>query len=144
MGITAFSPDTDLFEQLLIQNQVGHGALGRFRGSEYQNGSGLGSFLRGLMSRVSRFTAPLVRSAMPHVKMALENAKPHLSEAAQSALKEAGRGISSKILQVVSDKSESQSGSGRRRITKKSRRKIGRSSVTKLRRIPPFDIPDSF
>ena len=77
MGLTAFPPDTDLLEQLLIQNQVGHGASGLFRGSEYQNGSGLKSSLRELMSRVSRFTAPLVRSAMPYVRMALENAKPH-------------------------------------------------------------------
>ena len=89
MGIRAFQPDSGLFEELLIQNQIGHGALGRFRGSEFQNGSGLGSFLRSIFSRVSRFTAPLVRSAMPHVKSALESAKPHLSTVARSAFDEA-------------------------------------------------------
>ena len=146
MGIKVFQPDSGLFEELLIQNQIGHGALGRFRGWEFQNGSGLGSFLRSIFSRVSRFTAPLVRTAMPHVKSALESAKPHSSTAAKSAFDEASRGVVNKLLEIIGSaatESNNQAGTGRKRkvIYKK---KLPRQSVTRLRRIPPFDLPDSF
>ena len=126
MGIRAFQPDSGLFEELLIQNLMA-------------------SFLRSIFSRVSRFTAPLVRSAMPHVKSALESAKPHLSTAARSAFDEASRGVMSKLVETIGSvaaQPSAQSGSGRRRIIRE--KKLPRHSVTKLRRIPPFYLPDSF
>ena len=95
---------------------------------------------------MSRFTAPLVRSAMPHVKSALESAKPHLSTAARSAFDEASRGVVNKLVETIGSAAtsvpNSQSGSGRRKVIRKKR--LPRHSVTRLRRIPPFDLPDSF
>ncbi|GAV09628.1 hypothetical protein RvY_19132 [Ramazzottius varieornatus] len=54
VGLTAFVPDSSLYDDILNSNQVGNGALGRYRGSAYQNGAGLGSFFRGIFSRFSR------------------------------------------------------------------------------------------
>ena len=153
MGLKPFNPDAGLYEDILSHNQIGHGALGRYRGSELQNGAGLGSFFRSIFSRVARFATPLVRSAMPHVKSALESAKPHLGAAAQSVVNEAGKGIAEKISQVLSSAStaqqstgdpQQQTGTGRKR-----RRAVGVSVSRKKRgsrlsRIPPFDLPDSF
>ena len=93
VGLTPFVPDSSLNDDILSNHQVENGASGRYRGSTFQNGAGLGTFIRGLFSRSSRFATPLVRSAMPHMKSALTSAKPHLETAAQTVLNEAGKGI---------------------------------------------------
>ena len=178
VGLTPFVPDSSLYDDILSNNQVGNGALGRYRGSAFQNGAGLGTFFRGLFSRFSRFATPLVRSAMPHMKSAMESAKPHLSTAAQTLLNEAGKGIVQKISSALTPRTAEvaeQSGSGigvnalvahplvarrpryqrRPALQHPSRAKAvsrggrgGRGrhkrSATRLKRIPPYDFPDSF
>jgi hypothetical protein len=147
MVLKRFEPDTSLYDHIFDSNQVGHGALGRYRGSDLQNGAGLGSFLRGLFSRVARFATPLVRSAAPHVKAGFTAATPHLREAAQSVLTEAGSALAKKVGNLL-DPTTTQTGSGRAPITKKKKQKPKqkrRSRKTiRITRLPPYDVPDSF
>ena len=146
MVLQPFRPEAGLFEDMIRSHQYGHGALGRYRGSDMQNGSGIGSFLRSLFSR---FAMPLVRSAMPHMKTALEAAKPHLSNAAHTVVGEVSKGVANKINEVLAAQ-PAQEGTGRRKrlaITKKApsaNKRKRNGSVRYLKRIPPFDLPDSF
>ena len=160
MGIQPFNPGTDLYEDIFSQNQVGHGALGRYRGSDLQNGSGIASFLRSMFSRVARFATPLIRNAMPHVKSALESAKPHLGAAATSLMNDASKELTAKISRVLAPSATStaatpqpgqldpQSGSGRRKRIRRAPQQVSNKRPKKrskfLQRIPPFDLPDSF
>ena len=141
MGLKEFIPDANLYEDLLVSHQIGHGALGRYRGSDLQNGSGLGSFLRSLFTRISRFATPLIRTATPHLRTALESARPHLNQAAETVLSETSKGVAKKINDILNTQPQEGSGKRKRGISKSRPRK--RKSV-KLKRIPPFDLPDSF
>jgi hypothetical protein len=141
MVLQEFKPEAGLYEELLMSNQIGHGPLGRYRGSDLQNGSGIGSFLRSMFSRVARFATPLIRTAAPHMKAALESAKPHLSNAANTVVTEASKNIVSRIAETLGA-SQQQQGSGKRKIIQKKHPKKRR--IKNLSRIPPFDLPDSF
>jgi hypothetical protein len=149
MGLKRFVPEEDLFEQIFSSNQVGNGALGRYRGSDLQNGAGLGNFLRTLFSRVAKFATPLVRSAAPHLRAGLASATPHLREAAKSVLTETGNHLARKVSNLFDTTSEQQqqqqSGTGRKRkaISKKPHNPRRRKTI-KLSRVAPYDLPDSF
>ena len=171
MGLIPFVPDSSLYDDILSNNQVGNGALGRYRGSLYQNGAGLGSFFRSMFSRFSRFAAPLVRTALPHVKTAMESAKPHLSTAARSVMNEAGKNIAQKIASAITPRTDvdsaEQGGAGtgtsfllphpvrargyrRSAYPHRTKRLSGavrgrhKRSAVRLQRIPPYNLPDSF
>lgn len=142
MVLREFHPDAGLFEELLSCHQYGHGGLGRYRGSDIQNGSGIGAIFRSLFNRLF---VPLVRTSAPHLKQAFEAVKPHLREAASSVATEAGKNIANKLTEVLASTTAPpapQAGTGRKRKLEKKRKRT--TTIRNLKRIPPFDLPDSF
>ena len=132
MPVVPYVPDVARYEDV-IGSQHGSGVMMRYRGSPYQNGSGFPLFLRNIFSKIGSFVKPLLRQAAPHAKAAMNAAAPHLKEAATGAIKEAA----TQATQAIARKLSPQEGSGKRRgVTKKKKRRT--------RRIPPFNIPDSF
>ena len=158
MQLKEFVPQPELFIQMMEENQVGHGPLGRYRGAAMQNGAGfvLPAFLRTIFSRVARFAAPIIRSAAPHAKAAMAAAKPHLAEAGKTVVSEAAKSVATKLdnlfSTVTSPGEEPQVGQGRKRRRKQTssyaikKPRTGRSRITvkKLQRISPYDYPDAF
>lgn len=145
-----FKPDPTLFEEILTQNQIGYGSLGRYKSSGFQNGSGFADFFRNLFSRVTKFATPLVKSALPHARTAFEAAKPHLSEAGKTLVSEAGKQIANKITAAL-ESPPTQVGSGKggkrkRRLRQKSAppQLAKRRRVKRVKRTAPYDLPDIF
>jgi hypothetical protein len=144
MGLKAFVPDASLYDDLLNSRQIGHGSYGRYIGSNFQNGAGIGSFFRSLFTR---HILPIVRSARPHLAKALSAARPSLNQAASAALAEAGSSVSKKLNDILTPAPTAnapQAGAGKR---KRAHRKGGptrKRKTIRLKRVPPFDIPDSF
>ena len=131
MPLVTYVPDVARYEDV-FGSQSGSGVMVRYRGSPYQNGSGFPLFLKNIFSKIGSFVRPLLRQAAPHARAAMNAAVPHLKDAATGAIKEAA----SQATQAIARKLSAQEGTGRRRgLTMKKK---------KTRRIPPFNIPDSF
>ena len=135
MPLRPYVPDVRRYDDVFL-TQMGAGVAVRYRGSPYQNGSGLGSFFRTLLSKVGNFVSPLLKQAVPHAKAALEAAKPHLQEAAQGALREVTSQATQAIAKKFAPQTQEGSGKGRKGVTKKKK--------NQPRRIPPYHLPDSF
>ena len=132
MPIVPYVPDVARYQDI-FGSQLGSGVMMRSRGSPYQNGSGFPLFLRNIFSKIGSFVKPLLRQAAPHDRAAVNAATPHLKEAVTGAIKEAA----TQVTQAIARKLSPQEGSGKRRgVVKKKKRRT--------RRIPPFNIPESF
>jgi hypothetical protein len=138
MPLVEYVPDPRRYEDIFA-NQVGYGPIVRYQGSNLQNGSGFfPQLLKNLFAKIANFAKPFVTAATPHVKSAFEAAKPHLRDAASGAVKEATSRVTDALARNLAPQQE---GSG---IRKKKRYAKKTTTVKRIRRIPPIDIPDFF
>jgi len=131
MPLVPYTPDVRRYDGVFV-TQIGSGAMVRYRGNAMQNGSGFPQILKSLFAKVGSFVRPLLRQAAPHARAAVTAAMPHLKEAASGAIKD----VTAQATQALARKLTPQEGSGKRKrrgVTKK-----------KTRRIPPYNLPDSF
>jgi hypothetical protein len=125
MPLVPYVPDPRRYDDVFA-DQVGHGTLVRYRGSNLQNGSGF------FPQILKNFFARLMRTAAPHAKAAFSAASPYLKEAATEVFKD----TTAQIGEAISRKIAPQEGQGIKR------KRIPPSRIKRLKRIPPRDIPD--
>ena len=133
-NLVPYVPDPKRYDEVFVLSMAG-GSMDRYRGSATQNGSGFPQILKSLFAKIASFARPLLRSAAPHAKRAFAAAEPHLKEAASGLVKD----LTDKASTAINNGLDSiQEGQGRKR----RRRMKGAGRIKRLKRIPPFDLPD--